>query len=410
MLDWDSFSDSKNQPGKPQSGLKAEQHTEKAAQINEVDVVPEVTTSPVASQPNVEESPTHQEIPSEHKLDLPKANESLEPVRVEDKRVVNGLSDVNQLAPFKYPWAWEYFLNANKNHWTPQDIDLKQDNEDFKHTLNDSERHVYTNVLAFLTTSDIIAMRNIGLAVMEKMSAPELQIYQARHMYEASLHTWAYQHCLESLGLDQSDIYNRYRVAPAINKKIQVINRRLNSILRTDIDLNDPTELNNFVMAYLFFSAVFEGTWLYNGFAPIFAMQRRGLMKGTSELLQYIMRDVSMHTGFGIQVVSQIIKENNLQLDVQAINQMWQEAEACETAYARFLLENSLQDYSAEEHIQQYRFIANRRAQQLGLEQPYPNATCAFPWMDEMANVGNEENFSDSQVTSHATGGGLSWD
>lgn len=94
-----------------------------------------------------------------------------------DKRVVGGMTDINQLAPFKYPWAWKYFLNANKNHWTPLDINMAQDVHDFHHRLNDAERHVYENVLAYLTTSDILAMRNIGLAVMEKMSAPELQIY-----------------------------------------------------------------------------------------------------------------------------------------------------------------------------------------------------------------------------------------
>ena len=151
--------------------------------------------------------------------------------------MVNGLTDINQLAPFKYPWAWEYFLNANRNHWTPLDINMNQDVHDYHHKLTLEERHVYENVLAYLTTSDILAMRNIGLAVMEKMSAPELQIYQARQVYEESLHTWTYQHCIESIGLDQSEIYNRYRVVPEINGKIQLANRRLNSILRPDICL-----------------------------------------------------------------------------------------------------------------------------------------------------------------------------
>ncbi len=98
------------------------------------------------------------------------------PVNADDKRVVNGLTDINQLAPFKYPWAWEYFLNANKNHWTPLDINMTQDVHDYQHKLTLEERHVYENVLSYLTTSDILAMRNIGLAVMEKMTAPELQI------------------------------------------------------------------------------------------------------------------------------------------------------------------------------------------------------------------------------------------
>ena len=97
------------------------------------------------------------------------AMSGLDPVRAEDKRVVNGITDVNQLAPFKYPWAWKFFLNANKNHWTPLDINMTQDVHDYNKTLTEDEKHVYQNVLSYLTTSDILAMRNIGLAVMEKM-------------------------------------------------------------------------------------------------------------------------------------------------------------------------------------------------------------------------------------------------
>ncbi|HHO67503.1 MAG TPA: ribonucleotide reductase, partial [Gammaproteobacteria bacterium] len=114
-------------------------------------------------------------VPSGHAAAAP----ALPPVQAADKRVVNGHTDINQLAPFKYPWAWKYFLNANRNHWTPLDINMTQDVHDYHHALTAAERHVYENVLSYLTTSDILAMRNIGLAVMEKMSAPELQIYQA---------------------------------------------------------------------------------------------------------------------------------------------------------------------------------------------------------------------------------------
>ena len=159
------------------------------------------------------------------------------PINPDDKRVINGQTDINQLAPFKYPWAWNFFLNANKNHWTPLDINMAQDVTDYRHKLTTEEKHVYENVLSYLTTSDILAMRNIGLAVMEKMPAPELQIYQARQVYEESLHTWTYQHCIETIGLNQSEIYNRYRVVPEIHQKISVANRRLNSVLRSDLSL-----------------------------------------------------------------------------------------------------------------------------------------------------------------------------
>lgn len=332
------------------------------------------------------------------------------PVRAEDKRVINGQADINQLAPFKYPWAWKYFLNANKNHWTPLDINMAQDIQDYHHALTPAERHVYENVLAYLTTSDILAMRNIGLAVMEKMSAPELQIYQARQVYEEALHTWTYQHCIETIGLDQAEIYNRYRVVPEINQKIRVANRRLNSVLRPDIDLNDPDELENFVMAYTFFAAVFEGCWFYNGFSPIFALQRRGLMKGTAEQLQYIMRDEVMHAGFGVRTVRQILAENDLSLDPKALRDMWDEAEAAESAYAGYVMRDPILGYSAADHLTQFRYIANRRARQLGVDEPFPGVDCALPWLDEQSNIRKEKNFFETRVTEYQTGSALSWD
>ncbi len=335
---------------------------------------------------------------------------SVAPVSVADKRVINGLTDINQLAPFKYPWAWEFFLNANKNHWTPLDINMTKDIQDYQHRLTVEEKHLYENVLAYLTTSDIMAMRNIGLAVMEKMTAPELQIYQARQVYEEALHTWTYQHCIETLGIDQSEIYNRYRVVGAINRKIQLANDRLNSVMRSDIDLTDKDELENFVMSYIFFAAIFEGCWFYNGFSPIFALQRRGLMTGTAEQLQYIMRDEVLHCAFGIRTVKTIIQENNVKLNPKALQQMWEETEAAEIEYANYILRDPILGYNATDHIAQFRYIANRRAKSVGIAQPFPGAKNTLSWLDEQANLRKEKNFFETRVTEYQTGGALHWD
>ena len=331
-------------------------------------------------------------------------------INADDKRVVNGQADINQLAPFKYPWAWNYFLNANKNHWTPLDINMAQDVHDYRHKLTLEERHVYENVLSYLTTSDILAMRNIGLAVMEKMTAPELQIYQARQVYEEALHTWTYQHCIETIGLDQSEIYNRYRVVPEIYQKIKLANERLDTVMRSDIDLRDKDELENFVMSYAFFAGIFEGSWFYNGFSPIFALQRRGLMKGTGEQLQYIMRDEVMHASFGIRVCKQIIKEENVKLDPKKIQEMFEEADAAEATYGGYIPRDPILGYSKEAHHGQFRYTANRRAKQLGFEEPFPGAEATLPWLDEQANMRKEKNFFETKVTEYQTGGGLKWD
>ncbi len=369
-----------------------------------------LNAAPVASRPLPESMASAPQRAAASGDEEQKARPPLAPVRAEDKRVVGGMGDINQLAPFRYPWAWQYFLNANKNHWTPLDINMNQDVHDYHHKLTLEEKHVYENVLAYLTTSDILAMRNIGLAVMEKMTAPELQVYQARQVYEEALHTWTYQHCIESIGLDQGEIYNRYRVVPAIHHKIEIANRRMQTALRADIDLRQRDALAEFLMSYLFFAAVFEGSWFYNGFSPIFSLQRRGLMKGTAEQLQYIMRDEVLHAGFGIRVVRQIMLEEDIAPDAAALREMWEEAEAAERAYADYLLPEPILGYSAEDHIQQFRFVANRRAKQLGLAEPFAGAVNALPWLDEQANMRKEKNFFETRVTEYQTGGGLNWE
>ena len=334
----------------------------------------------------------------------------LAPVNAADKRIVNGKADINQLAPFKYPWAWEFFLKGNRNHWTPLEISMAQDVHDYHHKLNPAERHVFSNVLAYLTTSDILAMRNIGLAVMEKMSAPELQIYQARQVYEEALHTWTYQHCIESIGLDQQEIYNRYRVVPEIHGKIALANRRLERVMRPDFDLTDRHNLHEFALSYFFFATIFEGCWFYNGFTPIFALQRRGLMKGAAEQLQYIMRDEVLHCAFGIRVVRELLKEEEMSLDPEALRTLWDEAEAVEAAYAGYILREPILGYNADLHVQQFRFIANRRARQVGVAEPFPGAENVLPWLDEQANLRKEKNFFETRVTEYQTGGALAWE
>ena len=134
-------------------------------------------------------------------------------------------------------------------------------------------------------------------------------------------------------------------------------------------------------------------------------------MKGTAEQLQYIMRDEVMHASFGIRVVKQIIQEENVTLNPQAIRDMWDEAEAAETAYAGYILRDPILGYSKEDHGDQFRFIANRRARQLGLEEPFPGTTeAALPWLDEQANLRKEKNFFETRVTEYQTGGALTWD
>lgn len=335
---------------------------------------------------------------------------SLPPVRAADKRIVNGEADVNQLMPFKYEWAWDYYLKGTANHWTPLEIPMGHDVQDYHQKLTPAEQHVVVNVLAYLTTADVLAMRNVGIAVMEKMTAPELQMYQARQVYEEALHSHAYQHLIETLGLDQGEVYNRYRVVPEIYGKIKMANDRLHAVLESQLDLRDRETLRTFLESYLFFAAVFEGAWFYNGFSPIFALQRRNLMKGTAEQLQYIIRDEALHAAFGLQVCKTLMQEEGIQPDPARMQRMFEEAEAREKTYISYILQRPILGYNADDHAEQFRYLCNWRMRTVGLPEPFPGAENRLPWLSEQVQINKEQNFFERRVTEYQSGGALRWD
>ena len=332
----------------------------------------------------------------------------MEAISSNEKRVIDGHSDVNQLMPFKYHWAWRDFLNAQKNHWTPLDISMSEDISDYP-KLEPDEKHVYDNVMATLSTMDIMAMRNIGLAVMEKVTAPEIQIYMGRQIDEECIHTWAYSHCIETLGMPQYEIYNRYRVVPEIRQKMELAKSMLDPICDTSLDTHKESDLCQFLLSYMFFAGVFEGMWFYGGFTPIFALQRMGKMRKTAEQLQYIMRDEAMHVAFGVQTIRAIMEEKQYRPSEELVHRMFIESYQSEAIYADYIMQKPILGYNADIHKAQMRYLGNRRLKQLGYntigDTPNP-----VPWLDEQVNIKKEKNFFETKVTEYQSGSALEWD
>ena len=133
-------------------------------------------------------------------------------VKVEDKRIINGASDVNQLVPFKYKWAWEKYLAGCANHWMPQEINMNRDIALWKdpNGLTEDERRIIKRNLGFFVTADSLAANNIVLGTYRQITAPECRQYLLRQAFEEAIHTHAYQYIVESLGLDQAEIFNAY--------------------------------------------------------------------------------------------------------------------------------------------------------------------------------------------------------
>jgi ribonucleoside-diphosphate reductase beta chain len=142
-------------------------------------------------------------------------------VRAADKRIINGTTDVNQLVPFKYKWAWEKYLATCANHWMPQEINMSRDIALWKNPtgLTEDERRIVKRNLGFFVTADSLAANNIVLGTYRHITAPEARQFLLRQAFEEAIHTHAYQYIVESLDLDEAEIFNAYNEIPSIRAK-----------------------------------------------------------------------------------------------------------------------------------------------------------------------------------------------
>lgn len=214
-------------------------------------------------------------------------------VRVDDKKIINCRADLNQLVPFKYDWAWQKYLDACANHWMPQEINMNADIALWRdpHGLTDDERTIVKRNLGFFSTADSLVANNLVLAVYRHISNPECRQYLLRQAFEEALHTHAYQYVVESLGLDEGEIFNMYREVPSVARKAEwalpYTQHLADPHFATGTPENDRTLLRELVAFYV----IFEGLFFYVGFVQILSMGRRNKMTGTAEQFQYILRD-----------------------------------------------------------------------------------------------------------------------
>ena len=336
-------------------------------------------------------------------------------VAVDDKRMINCRADLNQLVPFKYDWAWQKYLDGCANHWMPQEINMTADIGLWKtpNGLTDDELLIVKRNLGFFSTADSLVANNLVLAIYRLITNPECRQYILRQAFEEAIHTHAYQYCIESLSMDEGEIFNMYHEVPSVAKKaawgLKYTQELSDPKFNTGTIENDQALLKNLIAFY----CCLEGIFFYCGFTQILSMGRRNKMTGTSEQFQYILRDESMHLNFGIDMINQIKLENPQlwtdELKEQA-TQMILQATALEIEYARDTMPRGVLGMNAammEEYLQ---FIANRRLIQIGLPEQFAGVENPFPWMSEIMDLRKEKNFFETRVIEYQTGGALTWD
>jgi len=336
-------------------------------------------------------------------------------IRAEDKRIINSSADVNQLVPFKYKWAWEKYLAGCANHWMPQEVNMSADIALWKDPdgLSGDERRLVKRNLGFFTTADSLAANNIVLGTYRHITNPECRQFLLRQAFEEAIHTHAYQYIVESLGLDEGEIFNMYHEVPSIRAKDEFLLPFIDVLTNPDFRTGTPEDDQKLLRSLIVFACIMEGLFFYVGFVQILALGRQNKMTGAAEQYQYILRDESMHLNFGVDVINQIKLENPhlwtpaFREEVRGLIQKGVELEYC---YAEDTMPRGVLGLNAGMFKEYLRFIANRRCQQIGIDVLYAGATNPFPWMAEMIDWKKEKNFFETRVTEYQTGGSLSWD
>tara|TARA_X000000950_G_scaffold80218_2_gene100910 strand:+ start:1737 stop:2951 length:1215 start_codon:yes stop_codon:yes gene_type:complete len=404
MLSWDDF-DEKQKIAEPSVTTQVLEKEENPA--------------PVKSEERRTEPKAPVEVQGLESLDIEAGLADLEGasarVDVSEKKMINSRADVNQLVPFKYDWAWQKYLDGSANHWMPQEINMTADVALWKdkNGLTEDERRIVMRNLGFFSTADSLVANNIVLSVYKHITNPECRQYLLRQALEEAIHTHAYQYVIESLGMDEGEIFNMYKEIPSVAKKaawaLPFTKSLSDQTFETGTEENDKILLRNLIAFY----CVLEGIFFYCGFTQILSMGNRNKMTGTAEQFQYILRDESMHVNFGIDMINQIKLENPNLWD----EEMQKEAETMilqgtqlEIEYAQDTMPKGILGMNSEMMAEYLHFIANRRLTQIGLNEAFPNASNPFPWMSEIMDLRKEKNFFETRVIEYQTGGALNWD
>ena len=333
--------------------------------------------------------------------------------KAKDKRLINCQQiDVNQLMPLKYRWAWEHYLNGCANHWMPTEIGMAEDIALWKSSsLSAGEREVIMRNLGFFSTAESLVGNNIVLAIFQHITNPEARQYLLRQAFEEAIHTHAFHYIVESLSLDQGEVFNMYREVNSIGNKDTFEMELTEQIMDSNFSTNSSEGIATFLKNLVGFYVIMEGIFFYSGFVMILSFHRRNKMTGIGQQFQYILRDETIHLNFGIDLINGIKEENR---DVwtpqlrQELTAMIEQGVELEHLYAKECLPKGIFGLNSEQFGEYIRYIADRRLERIGLPTRY-RARNPFPWMSETIDLAKEKNFFETRVTEYRSAANLEW-
>lgn len=323
-------------------------------------------------------------------------------------------TDPNKILPMKYLWARQHYKNGVANNWTPEEISMQEDVEQWKSKdfLTPEERKLILWNLGFFSTAESLTANNLVLAVYKHVTNPECRQYLLRQAFEEAIHTDTFVYCCDSLALDPDEIFNMYNTVESIKAKDDFVVNLTKSMLDPNFKTDTPKRIQEFLHDLIGYYVLMEGIFFYAGFAMMLALKRRGKMVGIGQQFEYIMRDESIHLAFGCDLIN-TIKDENPQAWTQEFQDeivgLIRQSVELEKNYAHDACPDGIVGINAKTFCEYVEYIADRRLERIGLPKIYFKQN-PLPWMSQSTDLGKEKNFFETKVTEYQSGGSLNWD
>lgn len=326
-------------------------------------------------------------------------------------------TDPNKILPMRYPWAWKLYKDGVANNWTPEEISMQRDIEQWKSTkiLTDDERRMILWNLGFFSTAESLTANNLVLAVYRHLPVPEFRQYLLRQAFEEAIHTHMFIYCCDSLGLDYDQVYGAYNNIQSIKAKDEFVVYLTKDLTDPNfkVDTNNIESVQKFLRNLIGFYLIMEGIFFYAGFAMMLGLKNQRKMVGVGEQFEYTLRDETVHIEFGVKLINQVIKENPLAWTSEFQKEIYnlvEEAFKYEKAYVEDALPNGIFGMAANQFEDYIQYICNRRLKSIGLHMLWPRVKNPFDFMSKTTDIRKEKNFFETRVTEYQSASKLKWD
>jgi ribonucleoside-diphosphate reductase beta chain len=267
--------------------------------------------------------------------------------------------------PFSYPWAYEFYQIASRQHWLPVDVSLEKDMRDWL-LLSETERNLLTQVQLYLANADTDVASNYTEKFLPMFPLPEVRMMLLAFAAMEAIHTESYAYTLDQLGFPES-AYSKFLEVPEMYEKHTFVTAK-----RTE----DLSDIQKALLDIAINSIFGEGLQLFSAFVLILSFDLRGLMRGLCDLTQYIARDEDLHCKGMTRLFDTIVSENKPDLTpelIDMIKQAGEKAVQLEDHFIDLAFEmGDLPNLSAAELKRYIRYVANKRLHGVGLGLLYP--------------------------------------